>query len=82
MTDMSDRRPIRDQHAPSEIKMSHQRPTCPNGDRHAQLDTNIPAESNRSLNKYMYLNMLCLFITEKCKNSKSVEDSDEACRGF
>ena len=50
-TDMPDRRP---QHAPSETDMPDRRPI---EDRHAcgdQLETNMPAESNRNFITYIY----------------------------
>ena len=73
-TDMPHRRPtffIGDRLAPSETDMPHRKPTCPIWDQHAFGDpseTNIPAESNRNLNTYIfkytyfYIHTFCLFI--------------------
>ena len=49
-TDMPDRRPIR-LHAPPETDMQDRKPI---GDQHAPLETNMPVESNRNINTYIF----------------------------
>ena len=85
---------IGDRHALSENDIPHQRPTCLIGDRHACGDpwkTNMPAESNRNWNTFIFLNILIfiyfllIYICTCWYPMGHVGFrlvSDEACRGL
>ena len=87
-TDMPHRRttcPIGDRHAPSETNIPDRSPTCPFGDWHACKDpsnTNMPAESNRNLNAYIFNWYFCLFIYMSISDGSPmnhIDVSDQAC---